>query len=216
MAVKAPHFLLTAQCRKGKRTGDWRFALQSPAGQRLLEVEESEPQVGGERLELLAVVRGLEALEQPSRVTLLTESSYVTRGMKYGLDDWRSNNWQWESHGKMVPMKNGDLWRRIDRALRYHEVQCKFHRFDAPHNDKATAAGRDFLPLPREGRGEGPAVEHRTAKSALATDAPKSNSFDRRRIIPAVVRRIKESVSSLYLRLAQLGSGLLPQPWLNK
>ncbi len=107
MAVAAPHFLLRTQSRARNRTGDWRFVLQGATGEKLLEVEEAESAIGGDRLELLAVVRGLEALDQPSQITLLTGSAYVSRGLKYGLDDWRSNNWQWESHGRMVPMKNG-------------------------------------------------------------------------------------------------------------
>ena len=93
---------------------DWRFVLQSLDGSSRLEAEDAEPAVGGERLELLAVVRGLEALEQPSRVTLVTPSKYVSRGLSYGLQDWRENDWNWEHHGQMVPIKNRDLWQRLD------------------------------------------------------------------------------------------------------
>src|SRR5437773_8627072 len=100
-----PHFLL----RAGETTnpGNWRFSLKSRDGNEL-EVDDFEPFTQGQRLELLAVVRGLEALEQPSRVTLLTPSSYVKRGISYGLEDWRASGWCWESHGKMVPVKNSD------------------------------------------------------------------------------------------------------------
>ena len=122
MAVQAPHFLLKAECHAENRAGDWRFALQTADGRPQSKWKIPNRPSSGERLELLAVVRGLEALDQPSRVTLLTASSYVSRGIEYGLDDWRANNWQWERHGKMVPVKNGDLWRRLD--LRFYQVHC--------------------------------------------------------------------------------------------
>jgi ribonuclease HI len=115
-----PHFVLKA----GQTAGNWRFSLENP-NDRALEVSDFEPFTQGQRLELLAVVRGLEALEQPSRVTLQTSSSYVKRGIIYGLEDWRASGWRWESHGKMVPVKNGDLWRRLDRALQLHQVECR-------------------------------------------------------------------------------------------
>jgi ribonuclease HI len=76
------------------------------------------------RLELLAAVRGLEALEQPSRVTLLTSSRYVRRGLRHDLGRWRENHWQWERFGQRVPIRDCDLWCRVDRALSFHDVEC--------------------------------------------------------------------------------------------
>jgi ribonuclease HI len=76
-------------------------------------------------LQLLAVVRGLEALEQPSRVTLITHSRYVDRGIRNGIAVWRHNDWQWERFGEFAPVKNRDLWKRVDRAMRFHKVHCR-------------------------------------------------------------------------------------------
>jgi ribonuclease HI len=128
MSVPAPHFLLFSESRRRSAKSppcDWRFVLQSIDGSSRLEATDAEPAVRGERLELLAVVRGLEALEQPSRVTLVTPSKYVARGLSYGLADWRENDWNWEHHGQMVPIKNRDLWQRLDRAMAFHRVQCR-------------------------------------------------------------------------------------------
>lgn len=133
MRVATPHYLLFSEsCRKSPR-GQWRFVLQSIDGSEQLEAADAEPDAYGERLELLAVVRGLEALAQPSRVTLVTPSKYVNRGLAYGLEEWRSNGWQWEHYGAMVPVKNRDLWQRVDRALVYHQLECRTWRFDLPH-----------------------------------------------------------------------------------
>ncbi len=71
-------------------------------------------------------------------MTLFTPSEYVNRGLAYGLDEWRANDWQWEHFGEMVPVKNRDLWQRIDRALAFHELEWR--RFDSPHGGESTSA----------------------------------------------------------------------------
>jgi len=140
MNVPAPHFLLFSESNlrhgtEARDDGAWRFVLESVDGEDKLEAVDTEPDVAGERLELLAVVRGLEALDQPSRVTLVTPSTYVSRGLRYGLSEWRDNRWRWERFGRMVPVKNDDLWQRVDQALHYHDVQCRTWRFDAAQDD---------------------------------------------------------------------------------
>ncbi len=132
-----PHFLLfseaTADARPSTGQADqWRFVLESVDDGQRFSVTERESETSGERLELLAVVRGLEALDQPSRVTLVTKSRYVSRGFRRGLEDWRNNGWRWECFGRMVPVKNADLWQRIDRALQFHRLECRTWRFDIP------------------------------------------------------------------------------------
>ena len=95
--------------------------------------DDVEPDTYGERLELLTVIRGLEALDQPSRVTVMTPSAYVREGIRYGVAEWRRNGWRWEAFGQMIPVKHCDLWQRLDRALRFHHVECRHWRVDRPH-----------------------------------------------------------------------------------
>ena len=110
--------------------GKWSFTLEEIAGEDRLEVFDAEPDVAQERLELQTVVRGLEALDQPSRVTVVTSSHYVGRGFRRGLPDWRENDWRWERFGEMTTIKNADLWKRLDRIMNYHEVECRLWRVD--------------------------------------------------------------------------------------
>lgn len=131
---KTPYYLLFSEATSEAGKGQWRFVLRTPSGDGQIEVHDEEPDVHGERLELLTVVRGLEALEQPSRVTLVTTSMYVREGVRHGLSEWRNNGWKWERFGEMVPVKNCDLWLRIDRAMRYHQIDCRVWRFDPPHS----------------------------------------------------------------------------------
>lgn len=143
MKASTPHYLLfsesrTRLARPHRRTADsprlaeWRFVLEAVDGSARFEAADEEPDAEPERLDLLAVVRGLEALDQPSRVTVVTPSRYVSRGFRFGLNEWRENDWLWERFGAMAPVKNDDLWRRVDRAMRYHKVECRTWRFDLP------------------------------------------------------------------------------------
>lgn len=135
MTASIPHYHLFSESIDDPGNSRWRFVLRSTDGIDQFEADEAEPGFHGERLELLAVVRGLEALGQPSHVTLVTSSSYLREGIRHGLPEWRRNGWCWEFYGQMVPVKNADLWRRVDQAMNYHTVECRSRnwRFDPPH-----------------------------------------------------------------------------------
>jgi len=133
MNAPTPQYLLCLEASRSAGSGHWRFSLRTPDGSEQFEVADVEPKIRGDRLDLLTVVRALESLDQPSQVTLIGCSQYVRQGMQYGLPDWRCNGWRWEFFGQMVPVKNGDLWQRLDRALRFHRVECRQRRFDMPH-----------------------------------------------------------------------------------
>ena len=152
MKNTAPHYLLITEAKTiiepredeqatSRRSGRWRFVLEQMGVDARIEVADDEPNVIGERLELLAVVRGLESLEQPSRVTLLTSSRYVGRGIRQGMSQWRSNQWRWERFGKMTLIKNHDLWRRVDHTLLYHSLECRVWDLSrlSPHATAASA-----------------------------------------------------------------------------
>jgi ribonuclease HI len=125
MPVDDPHFLLFAEASaEGGSRPQWKFVLQSVGGDDRLTATDAEAASRPSRLELLAVVRGLEALDQPSRVTLLTRSRYVSRGLRRELTHWRDRRWRWERFGQLVPIRDHDLWQRVDRALEFHKVEC--------------------------------------------------------------------------------------------
>lgn len=148
MSDRRPEYLLFCDVGGQGETGRWRFVLRSVDSTFRLEADDVEPKVRGQRLELLTVVRGLEALDRPSRVTLITASTYVREGIRTGVAEWRANGWRWECFGQMVPVKNADLWQRIARALEFHEVDCRTYRLDPPHRfvGEYRGAGRTTSP----------------------------------------------------------------------
>jgi ribonuclease HI len=132
MTARSAHYLLFSEATAdADQCGAWRFVLEDVLTGQSFSATDVEPVECPERLELLAVVRGLEAIDQPAKVTLVTKSRYVSRGLKRGLCDWRANSWQWERFGRIVPVRDHDLWRRVDRALSFHQVDCRLWQFDA-------------------------------------------------------------------------------------
>lgn len=129
--------------------GLWRFILQQSDGPIRLEVSDTEEGMSADRLQLLAVVRGLEAIDGPASVTLVTSSRYVSRGIRFGLELWRENQWQWEKFGEMKPIKNIDLWQRIDRALQYHTIECRVWRLAMDTKKTAKVVERKIAPAPQ-------------------------------------------------------------------
>ncbi len=170
MIMPQPHFLLfcdthLAESQSGadeaahrgySAPGRWHFVLERLDGPERLEVADSECAVNRERLALLSVVRGLEALEQPSRVTLVTTSRYVSRGLRYGLSSWREHDYKWERFGERRPVRNADLWRRVDVAMGYHAINCRliqsasarqpYHPMSEKAVSEKVASGRAELP----------------------------------------------------------------------
>lgn len=130
MPSPTPHYLLLTEGGCPDSQSRWRFVLQGIDSPSALAASDTEPLADPERADLLAVVRGLEAIEQPARVTLITRSRYVQQGLARGLQEWRENGWQWERFGRLVPVRDFDLWQRVDQALAFHQVDCRCWRFD--------------------------------------------------------------------------------------
>ena len=138
MPKTAPHYLLLTETdhsfTDSSQGGRWRFVLESmSSSEERIEVSEREAGVRGERLQLLAVVRGVEALEQPSKLTLITSSVYVGKRIRKGFDRWIENGWRWESFGALEPIKDADLWKRIHAAMQIHSIECRLWQF-GQHN----------------------------------------------------------------------------------
>jgi len=85
----------------------------------------AEPETTNNRMELTAVIRGLEALKRPSRVELVTDSIYVGKGITEWLAKWKANGWRRREGKRWAEVKNEDLWRRLDELLARHQVQFK-------------------------------------------------------------------------------------------
>jgi ribonuclease HI len=103
--------------------GSWHFTLESADGDPVLAAGDDD--FGDlNRLTLLAAVRGLEAIDGPSAVTLLSNNRYLIRSLADSLPRWRENDFVWEHFGRRIDVQHADLWRRIERALTIHRVEA--------------------------------------------------------------------------------------------
>jgi ribonuclease HI len=87
-------------------------------------------QTTNNRMELLAAIVGLESLKQPCDVDLTTDSQYVRLGITQWLANWKKNNWK---TSQKEPVKNQDLWRRLDAACQGHKVNWHWVKGHAGH-----------------------------------------------------------------------------------
>jgi ribonuclease HI len=153
----------------GNCFGRWHFVLDRLDRPEHLEAADSEPAIHPDRLALLSVVRGLEALDEPSQVNLVTTSRYVSRGLKYGLSNWRESDYQWERFGIQKPVRNADLWQRVDRALKFHGVTCRLiQSAAAPAPTVAPAVAMAPAAVQGPHWGDGELVTDELAGSGLA------------------------------------------------
>ncbi len=132
--------------------GSWSFSLETADGEPVFSAEDSD--IGDlNRLTLLAAVRGLESIDGPASVMLLSNNRYLIRSLSESLPRWRENQFVWEHFGRRIDVQHADLWRRIDRALQIHRVQaCLIStRLVSGGREPGTSPG-----LERASRPEGP------------------------------------------------------------
>jgi ribonuclease HI len=105
-------------CKGNPGPGGWGVVLRSGAHQKTLHG--GQAQTTNNRMELMAAIQALEALKRPSRVLLHTDSQYVLKGMTEWIDGWKRRGW---TTADKKPVKNVDLWQRLERAAAPHTLR---------------------------------------------------------------------------------------------
>jgi len=106
-------------CSGNPGPGGWAFILRHPASNAEQESSGGDPQTTNNKMELLSVIKGLEALEKPCRVMLFSDSQYVVKGLREWMDGWIKKGWK---RGRNDPVMNVDLWKELDRLRMIHEI----------------------------------------------------------------------------------------------
>jgi ribonuclease HI len=133
-------------CSGNPGPGGWGTILRT--GEHEKELSGGEPATTNNRMELTAVIRGLEALKRPSAVTIHTDSRYVMDGVTQWLPRWKKNGWK---TADKKPVKNEDLWRVLDELCALHEPKWRWVRGHSGHveNERADALARAAIPSSR-------------------------------------------------------------------
>jgi ribonuclease HI len=127
-------------CKGNPGPGGWGVVIR--AGAREKELNGGEPLTTNNRMELLAAIRGLEALKRPCRVQLYTDSTYVRDGITKWIHGWRKNGWRTADR---KPVKNAELWQELVEAAAPHRVEWHWVKGHSGHaeNDRADALACD-------------------------------------------------------------------------
>jgi ribonuclease HI len=131
-------------CSGNPGPGGWGALLQAREGDAVVrerELKGGEGMTTNNRMELLAAINALEALEKPSEITVVTDSAYVKGGITEWIRNWKRRGWR-TSGGD--PVKNEDLWRRLEEAASRHKVVWRWIKGHAGHaeNERADALAR--------------------------------------------------------------------------
>lgn len=121
-------------CRGNPGPGGWGAVLRYNQHERLLNGHEAH--TTNNRMELTAAIKALETLTRPCNVDLTTDSQYVRQGITQWIHNWRRKNWR-TAAGK--PVKNADLWQRLDSACQKHQVSWHWVKGHAGHPENELA-----------------------------------------------------------------------------
>ena len=115
-------------CSGNPGPGGWGALLRYQEHEQ--ELSGGEPASTNNRMEMLAVINGLESLEQPMQVRICTDSQYVMKGVTEWLAGWKRRGWKTADR---QPVKNMDLWQRLELALAPHQVEWQWVRGHSGH-----------------------------------------------------------------------------------
>lgn len=121
-------------CKGNPGVGGWGAILES--GGKTRELCGGEKLTTNNRMELTAVIRALEALKRRTRVRVHTDSQYVQQGISNWIHAWKKRGWR---TADKKPVKNEDLWRRLDELAQLHEVEWLWVRGHAGHEGNERA-----------------------------------------------------------------------------
>ena len=129
-------------CSGNPGPGGWGALMQFGANER--ELKGGEPQTTNNRMELFAAIAALEALKRPCTVNLHTDSTYLRDGITKWIINWKRNGWKTAAK---KPVKNVDLWQRLEAAIQRHEIAWRWVKGHAgdPGNEAADALAQQGL-----------------------------------------------------------------------
>jgi ribonuclease HI len=134
-------------CSGNPGPGGWGVLLRAVAGDTIVKertLNGGAPETTNNQMELLAAISALEALEKPSKITVVTDSAYVKNGLTGWIFGWKRNGWK-TSNKK--PVKNVELWQRLDIAASRHQVTWEWVKGHAghPENERADELAREGM-----------------------------------------------------------------------
>lgn len=140
-------------CAGNPGPGGWGFILRHPATGKEIERSGFEAETTNNRMELTAVIRGLEALKRPTTVELVSDSTYVGQGIIDWMPKWKQNGWRRREQGKWKEVKNVELWQQLDGLLASHQLRFTHIRGHSGHPENERCDQMAVAEYERRGHG---------------------------------------------------------------
>jgi ribonuclease HI len=121
-------------CLGNPGPGGWGALLRWNGHER--ELSGGEPDTTNNRMELMAAIQALESLTRPCNVVLTTDSQYVRKGITEWMSNWKKNGWKTAAK---KPVKNDDLWHRLDKAVAQHNIDWQWVKGHSGHPENERA-----------------------------------------------------------------------------
>lgn len=121
-------------CRGNPGPGGWGVILRHNSHEKTLYG--AEPMTTNNRMELMAAIQALESLKRPCKVCLTTDSQYVQKGITEWLGNWKMRGWKTAAK---KPVKNVDLWKRLDAAVAEHDIRWEWVKGHSGHPENELA-----------------------------------------------------------------------------
>ncbi|MCP4817988.1 MAG: ribonuclease HI [Shimia sp.] len=134
-------------CSGNPGPGGWGTLMQAKDGDSVVKertLNGGAPETTNNKMELMAAIMALETLERPSKITVVTDSSYVKDGVTGWIHGWKRNGWKTAAK---KPVKNVELWQRLDAAQARHDVTWEWVKGHAghPENERADELAREGM-----------------------------------------------------------------------
>jgi ribonuclease HI len=130
-------------CSGNPGPGGWGVILRWRGTEK--ELAGGAPETTNNRMELMAAIAGLESLKRPAKARVHTDSRYVKDGITLWIAKWKQNGWKTAAK---KPVKNADLWQRLELAVGAHDVEWHWIRGHTghPENERADELARAAIP----------------------------------------------------------------------
>ena len=128
--MKSVTLITDGSCLGNPGPGGWAAILRYDGHRK--ELSGSDPQTTNNRMEMTAVIAGLETLTQPCRILVEIDSEYVKNGITKWIHNWKKRGWKTTAK---QPVKNEDLWRKLDQTIARHEIEWRWVKGHADHDD---------------------------------------------------------------------------------
>ena len=122
-------------CSGNPGPGGWAFILHHVATGKVLESSGAKMQTTNNQMELQAVIEGLEYLKRPTRVHIVTDSSYLKQGITEWIENWKRRGWKRKTNRGLRPVKNVELWKQLDQLAQTHDVSFELVRGHRGHSE---------------------------------------------------------------------------------